>query len=139
MSKQFDPNALLFCSNYREEDGRLVLIGTDPALSDRSKYFRWVDEPGGWERRAAWPAGITNAESAHNAAGVQSGWPGAIPLRGKPGRPAKELAADDRSVHVSTLLRRAELFDIQRRASDAKQSVSEWISTTIRAELGREK
>ena len=135
MGKQFDPNALLYRWSFREDDGLPRLIGTDPALEDRSKFFRWVDEPGGWERRQPWPHGATNVETLDNAAGAASGWPGALPLRSGPGRPRKEIPDDDRPVTVSLSVRRAEVFEIQRHASDARKTVSEWISGVVRAEL----
>lgn len=38
---------------------------------------------------------------------------------------------------LSLSLRRAEVFEIQRCASDARKTVSEWISGVVRAELAR--
>ena len=137
MGKQYDPNALLYQWRFREDDNLPRLIGTDPALSDRSKFFRWINEPGGWERREPWPHGATNVEALDNSAGLASGWPGAFPLRGKPGRPRKEVADDDRPITMSISIRRAEVFEIQRRASDARQTVSEWIASAVRAEIDR--
>lgn len=138
MGKQFDPNALLYRWSYREDDNLPRLIGTDPALADRSKFFRWINEPGGWERREPWPSGATNVETLDNSAGVASGWPGAIPIRAKLGRPRKEVEGDDRPVTLSLSIRRAEVFEIQRLASDARLTVSEWIGSVVRAELARQ-
>ena len=137
MGKQFDPNALLYRWSFREDDNLPRLIGTDPSLADRSKFFRWVNEPGGWERREPWLHGATNVEVLDNVAGTASGWPGALPLRAKPGRPRKEVADDDRPVTMGLSIRRAEVFEIQRHASDARQTVSEWIGGVVRAELAR--
>ena len=137
MGKQYDPNALLYRWSFREDDNLPRLIGTDPALSDRSKFFRWINEPGGWARREPWPHGATNVEALDNSAGLASGWPGAVPLRGKPGRPRKEIADDDRPITMSLSIRRAEVFEIQRLASDARQTVSEWIAGVVRAEIDR--
>lgn len=137
MGKQFDPNALLYRWTFREDDNLPRLIGTDPELANRSKFFRWVNEPGGWERREPWPHGATNVEPLDNAAGTASGWPGAVPLRRNPGRPIKEVADDDRPVTVSLSVRRAEVFQIQRHASDARKTVSEWVGGVVRAELER--
>lgn len=139
MGKQFDPNALLYRWSFREDDNLPRLIGTDPSLADRSKFFRWINEPGGWERREAWPHGATNVEVLDNAAGLTSGWPGAVPLRAKLGRPRKEVADEDRLVAMSLSIRRADVFEIQRLASDARQTVSEWISGVVRAEIDRSK
>jgi hypothetical protein len=135
--KQYDPNALLYRWIFREEDNLPRLIGTDPALADRSKFFRWINEPGGWERRDPWPHGATNVEALDNSVGLASGWPGAVPLRGKPGRPVKEVADDDRPITVSCSIRRAEVFEIQRLASDTRRTVSEWIAGVVRAEIDR--
>ena len=137
MERKFDPNALLYRWIFREDDNLPRLIGTDPALADRSKFFRWINEPGGWDRREPWPQGTANTEALDNVAGSASGWPGAIPLRGKPGRPRKEVQDDDRPVTLSLSIRRAEVFDIQRYASDARKTVSEWIGGVVRAELAR--
>lgn len=137
MGKKYDPNALLYRWIYRDDDDRPRLIGTDPEIADRSKFFRWVNEPGGWERREQWPQGATNVESLDNSAGIASGWPGALPLRAVPGRPRKEVAEDDRPVTMSLSVRRAEVFEIQRYASDARKTVSEWIGSVVRAELDR--
>jgi hypothetical protein len=135
MGKQFDPNAILYRWSFREDDNLPRLIGTDPALADRSKFFRWINEPSGWERREPWPHGATNVEALDNVAGTASGWPGALPLRAQPGRPRKEVADDDRPVTMSFSIRRAEVYAIQRHASDARQTVSEWISGAVRAVL----
>ena len=137
MGKKYDPNALLYRWAFREDDNLPRLIGTDPELADRSKFFRWVNEPGGWNQREPWPHGATNVEALDNAAGITSGWPGAFPLRGVPGRPRKEVAEEDRPVTMSISLRRAEVFEIQRHASDARKTVSEWIGSVVRAELER--
>lgn len=138
MAKQYDPNALLYCWAYREEDGQLRLIGTDPALADRARFFRWIAQPGGWDQREPWPAGIANAELVDNATGAASGWPGAVPLRAKPGRPRKEYEdEDERPASINTTMKRAELFEIQRRASEEHKSVSEWAAGVLRAELAR--
>ena len=137
MVKKFDPQALLYRWNFREDDGLPRLIGTDPALADRSKFFRWINEPGGWERREPWPHGATNVEALENTAGTVSGWPGAVPLRGSPGRPRKELADDDRPVTMSLSLRRVEVFEIQQLASGDRKTVSEWLAAVVRAELDR--
>jgi len=138
VGKNYDPNALLYRWIYREEDNLQRLVGTDPALADRSKFFRWINEPDGWERREPWPAGTTNVETLDNAAGVLSAWPGAVPLPAKRGRPPKEeVAEDDRVVTLSLSVRRAELYEIQRHASDARKTVTEWLGATVRAELGR--
>jgi hypothetical protein len=139
VAKNYDPNALLYQWNFREDDNLPRLIGTDPALADRSKFFRWVNEPNGWERRESWPAGATNITSLDNAAGIASGWPGSVPLRGPVGRPRKELPEDDRPVTISMSIRRAEVFEIQRLASDARKTVSEWIASVVRTELDRQK
>lgn len=137
MGKLYDPNALLYRWLYREEDNLQRLIGTDPALGDRSKFFRWINEPDGWEQREPWPAGATNVETLDNAAGAKSGWPGAAPVPAKRGRPPNDVAEDDRLVTVSLSVRRAEVYEIQRHASDARKTVSEWIGAAVRAELGR--
>ena len=137
MPNKFDPNALLYRWLYREEDNLQRLIGTDPALADRSKFFRWVNVENGWEQREPWPAGPTNVEALDNVAGAKSGWPGAIPLRAKPGRPLKDVAEDDRLVTLSLSVRRAEVFEIQRLASAARKTVSEWIGAAVRAEIAR--
>ena len=137
MGKQFDPNALLYRWNFREDDNLPRLIGTDPELADRSKFFRWISEPGGWERREPWPHGATNVEALDNEAGTTSGWPGALPSRAKLGRPRKEVSEEDRPVTLSFSIRRAEVFEIQRYASDARQTVSEWMGSVVRAELER--
>lgn len=137
MGKQYDPNALLYRWSFREDDNLPRLIGTDPSLADRSKFFRWINEPGGWERREPWPHGATNVEALDNSAGLASGWTGAVPLRGKPGRPVKEVADDDRPLTMSFSIRRAEVFKIQRLASDARQTVSEWIAGAVLAEVDR--
>lgn len=135
MAKQFDPNALLYRWHFREDDNLPRLIGTDPALADRSKFFRWVNEPGGWEKREPWPHGATNVEAVDNVAGTASGWPGALPLRAKLGRPRKEVAEEDRLVAVSVSIRRPDLYEIQRYAGEARQTVSEWIGGMVRIEL----
>jgi hypothetical protein len=135
--KQYDPNALLYRWLYREDDGLPQLIGTDPELADRSKFFRWVDEPNGWEKRIPWSQGAVNVEPLANSAGFASGWPGALPIRAKPGRPRKEVADDDRPVTVSLSVRRSEIFEIQNLASSARKTVSEWLGGVVRAELER--
>lgn len=138
-SKQYDPNALLYRWLFREDDQLPRLIGTDPALADRSKFFRWVNEPTGWERREPWPQGATNIEVLDNSAGLASGWPGAIPIPATMGRPRKEVSDEDRLISMNFSIRRGDVFDVQRLASDARQTVSEWISGVIRAELDRSK
>lgn len=137
VGKQFDPNAVLFRWSFREDDALPRLIGTDPALADRSRFFRWVDEPGGWERREPWPQGAVHVEVVPNGVGSVSLWPGAVPLpRAKPGRPRKEYTTeDDRPTTVSLSLRRAELFEIQRRASVERMTVSEWLTSVVRTAL----
>lgn len=137
MGKQYDPQALLYRWIFREDDNLPRLIGTDPALSDRSKFFRWINEPGGWERREPWPTGATNVEALDNSAGIASGWPGATPLRSKLGRPRKEVPDDDRLVAMSLSVRRADVFEIQRLASEARQTVSEWVAGVVRSEIER--
>ena len=139
MGKQYDPNAILFRWTFREEDNLPRLIGTDPALADRAKFFRWIDEPAGWDRREPWLHGAVNVEVADNAAGSASNWPGAVPVRGKPGRPRKDFAEDDenRPVSLSLSVRRSEIFEIQRHASAARKTVSEWLASVVRAELAR--
>lgn len=140
MGKQYDPNALLYRWSFREDDNLPRLIGTDPELADRSKFFRWINEPNGWERREPWPHGATNVEALDNSAGTASNWPGAVPLRAKPGRPRKEVEDEgDRPVTVSLSIRRTELYAVQRYASDARKTVSEWIAGVVRAELERPK
>jgi hypothetical protein len=137
MGKMYDPQALLYRWSFREDDNLPRLIGTDPALADRSKFFRWINEPGGWERREPWPHGATNVEVLDNSAGIASGWPGAQPLRAARGRPRKDVPEDDRPVTVSFSVRRAAMYEIQRQASDHRQTVSEWIGGVVRAELER--
>lgn len=133
MVNQFPPDALLYRWNFQEDDARPRLIGTDPTIG-RDQFFRWVNEPGGWDRREPWPQGAANAEKIGNAAAAVSGWPGASAGRGR-GRPKKELAEDDRPISVSASVRRAELFEIQQLASASKKSVSEWIASAIRSQL----
>lgn len=135
MEKRYDPNALLYRWIYREEDNLPRMIGTDPALADRSKFFRWVNEPGGWEHREPWSAGTANTEVLDNSAGIASGWPGAQVLRPKLGRPRKEVEEADRPVTLSFSIRRADVFEIQRRASDARRTVSEWLGDVVRGRL----
>lgn len=142
MGKIFDPNAILYRWLFREEDGHVRLIGTDPALADRTRFFRWPSMPGGWEQREPWTNGIASAELVDNAVGGPSGWPGATPLRGKVGRPPKEpakkdLPDGDKPTGVKAFVKRTELFEIQRLASDAQKSVSEWAATVIREALAR--
>ena len=137
MGKQYDPQAILYRWMYREDDDLPRLIGTDPDLADRSKFFRWIDEPGGWLRKEPWSQGATNVQALDNSAGLASGWPGAIPLAPKRGRPTKDVAEDDKLVPVNVTVRRAEMFDIQRLASDARQTVPEWAASVIRAEIAR--
>lgn len=133
VGKQYDPNAILFRWAFREDDNLPRLIGTDPALADRSKFFRWIDEPGGWERREPWPQGAVNVEVANNGFGTASKWPGAVPLPPRPrGRPPKEYAEkDDRPVTMSFSVRRADLFEIQQRASVERKTVSEWLTSVV--------
>ena len=142
--KQYSPDALLYRWLYREDDNLPRLIGTDPDLADRTKFFRWINEPGGWERKEPWSQGATNVETVDNSAGLTSGWPGAIPQSGAkseakrgPGRPRKEVADEDRIVAMSVSIRRGDLFEIQRLASDARQTVSEWVSSVVRVEIER--
>jgi hypothetical protein len=137
VAKQYPPNAILYRWLYREDDNLVRLIGTDPALDDRARFFRWVNEPGGWERREPWPNGSANTESVDNAIGAASGWPGAVSLRGKAGRPPKDLAEGDKPASVKASVRRVELYEIQRLASTAQQSVSEWVTSAIRDKLAR--
>jgi hypothetical protein len=137
VGKQYDPQALLYRWIFREDDNLPRLIGTDPDLADRSKFFRWINEPGGWDRREPWPQGATNVEALDNSAGITSGWPGAIPVKAKRGRPVKEVADDDRLVAMSLSVRRADVFEIQRLASEARQTVSEWVAGVVRAEIER--
>jgi hypothetical protein len=139
VAKQYDQNAVLCRWLYRGEDGLVRLVGTDPELADRTHFFRWVNEPGGWSRREPWPDGLVNTEVIDNAAGAASGWPGATPLRGKAGRPRKELEDSDKPASVKASVRRTELFEIQRLASNAQKSVSEWVTIAIRDKLAREK
>ena len=124
---------LLYRWIFREDDGLVRFIGTDPALGDDLQLFRWVNEPGGWDRREPWSQGIANAEKIDSVMAAVSGWPGA--KRG-PGRPKKEVPEDDRPISVSASVRRAELFEMQRLASEQRKSVSEWIASAIRAQLG---
>ena len=138
--KEYDPEAILYRWLYREDDNLVRLIGTDPELADRTTFFRWINEPGGWERREPWPQGATNVETVDNKVGLTSGWPGAIPQIGVkrgPGRPRKEVADEDRIVAMSVSIRRGDLFEIQRLASDARQTVSEWVSSVVRVEIER--
>lgn len=135
MAKVYDPNAILYRWLFKEEDGLVRLIGTDPALVDRDRLFRWIDQPGGWDDREPWPQNATNADLIDNALGVASGWPGSVPVRKPPGRPRKDLGPEDRSINVSASVRRAELFEIQRAASAAQQSVAEWVADAIRSQL----
>jgi len=137
--KQYDPNAILYRWLFREDDQLPRLIGTDPELADRSRFFRWIDEPGGWEKREPWPQGATNIQSLDNAAGTTSGWPGAIPIPAKMGRPRNEATDEDKVVSMSFSIRRGDLIDLQRVASDARQTTTEWISGVIRAEIERSK
>ena len=137
VGKQYDPQALLYRWSFREDDNLPRLIGTDPSLGDRSKFFRWINEPGGWAKREPWPHGPTNVEAVDNSAGLTSGWPGAVPMRPKLGRPIKDVPEDDKLVATSISIRRAELFKIQRLASDARQTVSEWVASVVRAEIDR--
>jgi len=134
----YDPNALLFRWNYREDDGLVRLIGTDPELKTKARWFRWPDVPGGWEQREEWAQGTANATPADNRVGLVSGWPGAVPVSRAPGRPKKDVADDDRPVSVSTSLRRAELFEIMKLASSSRQSVSEWVAAVLRDRLDKE-
>jgi hypothetical protein len=137
MAKLYDQNAILYRWLYKAEDGVALFIGTDPALADRAKFFRWRDESGGWDRREPWSQGASDVQPIDNAAGTSSGWPGSVPLPGRgPGRPRKEVADDDRLAAVTASIRRSELFEIQRRAAEARKSVSEWIACAIRAQLG---
>jgi hypothetical protein len=133
---EYSPHALLFRWNYREDDGAVRLVGTDPELKDAARFFRWIDEPGGWDRREPWVQATANATQVEHKVGFASGWPGAQPISRPLGRPRKDVAEDDRPVSVSTSLRRAELFEIQRLAADARQSVSEWVASALRARLG---
>lgn len=133
---EYNPNAVLYRWNYREDDALVRLIGTDPALNDKARFFRWLDEPGGWERREEWSQGASNVTAVDHRVGAASGWPGAHPLTRAVGRPKKEIADDDKPVSVATSLRRAELFEIMQRAARARQSVSEWVAAAVRAQLG---
>lgn len=133
---EFDPYAVLYRWNYREEDGLVRFVGTDPELKDKARFFRWIDEPDGWNRREGWSQGAANVTAVDLRSGSRSCWPGATPVVRPPGRPKKELAEDDRPVSVSTSLRRIELFEIMRRAAAAHQSVSEWVAAIVRVELG---
>jgi hypothetical protein len=138
MAKQleYDPNAILYRWIYKEDDGNVRLIGTDPALKDTTKFFRWIDEPHGWEQREPWSQGTVNATAIQHKIGARSGWTGAIPLPSRPvGRPRKEVAEEDRPVSVSTSMRRAELFEIMRRAGEEKMTVSEWVAGVLRDRL----
>jgi hypothetical protein len=137
MPKLYDPNALLYRWLYKAEDNVVLFIGTDPALADRAKFFRWRDEAGGWDRREPWQQGAHDVQPLDNSAGASSGWPGSAPLPGRgPGRPRKEVAANDRLAAVTASVRRSELFEIQRRAANEQKSVSEWVACAIRAQLG---
>ena len=139
MTKKYDPNALLYLWTLKEEDGIMRLIGTDPALADRSTFFRWKNVPGGWDHREPWPHGPLNADPCANAKGEHSGWPGASPLPARPvGRPRKEVSADERPTNLSTSVRRSELFVIQKLASEDRKSVSEWVASVIRDRLQKE-
>ncbi len=136
MGAQFDSNALLYRWNYREADGSSRFIGTDPAIGlGDGRWFRWINEPGGWDRREPWPQGTANAEKVANAVALISGWPGAVPMSRGRGRPKKELADDDRPTSVSASVRRSELYEMQLLASAARKSVSEWIAGVIREQL----
>jgi hypothetical protein len=136
-AKNYDPNAILYRWMFREDDGLPRLIGTDPSWADRSKFFRWIDEPGGWERREPWPQGATNIQALDNSAGLASGWPGAIPIPAKMGRPRNEASDEDKVVSTSFSIRRGDLLDVQRLASDARKTTSEWISEVVRKEIER--
>jgi len=136
-AKNYDPNAILYRWLFREDDQLPRLIGTDPALADRSKFFRWIDEPNGWERREPWPQGATNIQSLDNSAGLTSGWPGAVPIPAKLGRPRNEATDDDKLVSMSFKIRREDVFDVQRLASEARQTTSEWISGVIKTAIDR--
>lgn len=136
-SKTYDPNALLYLWDFREDDNLPRLIGTDPDLADRSTFFRWINEPAGWERREPWSHGATSVKPLDNAAGLTSGWPGALPIPAKMGRPRNEVADDDKLISMSFSIRRADVFDVQRLASEARQTVSEWLSSVVRAEIER--
>jgi hypothetical protein len=135
--KQYPKSALLYRWLYREDDGLVRLIGTDPALDNRALFFRWINQPGGWDDREPWASGSANTESVDNAIGTASGWPGAVPLRARPGRPPKDLADGDKTAPVQGSVRRTELYEIQRLASTAQQSVSEWVTGAIREKLAR--
>jgi hypothetical protein len=132
---EYEPNAILYRWNFKEDDGKIRLIGTDPAIADLTKLFRWIDEPHGWEGREPWLGGTVTATRVEHKLGAHSGWTGAIPVSRSPGRPKREIADDDRPVSVSTAVRRAELFEIMRRAADAKQTVAQWVAAVLREKL----
>lgn len=138
---EYAPDAILYRWHYKEDDGQIRLIGTDPALGDSSKLFRWIDAPEGWNDREPWSGGTTKATWIDPKLGSHSGWPGAIPVSRAVGRPKKEIADnkeianDERPERLSTTVWRAELIEIMRRAADAKQTVPEWIAAVLRKEL----
>jgi hypothetical protein len=134
---EYNVDAVLYRWNYREDDGLVRLIGTDPDLKDKARFFRWIDEPLGWTRREIWAQGASNVTAVDQRVGTGSGWPGALPVTRPLGRPKKELAKDDQPVTVTTSLRRGELFEIMRRAADARLSVSEWVADVVRGQLDR--
>lgn len=139
MAKTYDPNAILYRWRFKEEDGLIRLIGTDPAVADRSRLFRWIDQPGGWDDREPWSQGTMNAELIDNALGFTSGWPGAKPITKPVGRPRNKIEGPpDKPINVSASIKRVELFEIQRLASAAEQSVAEWVASAIRAQLRQE-
>lgn len=130
------PPGDLYQWNFKEDDGRVRLIGTDPALGD-AVVFRWIDEPQGWERREPWPARLENATLLERKRGAASGWPGSIPLLRRPvGRPRKEeIVETERRGRVTAILRRDEVFEIMRRASAVKRTIGEWAADVLRARL----
>lgn len=134
---RYNENVVLYRHKYKDEDtGLIVLVGHDPAESDASKLFRWLDAAGEWAHRSVWSEGVADLLPLPHPAGLRSGWPGAIPLPPRPaGRPRKNVSVDDQAVKISASLRRAELFEIMQLAAAAHQSVAEWAAETLRERL----
>ena len=135
-AREYAPSARLF--SEKDIEGKLWLIGTDPVLNDAAVFFRWPNEPHGWERRVPHAGGTAGANALEPQAGTYSCWPGATPVVRPVGRPPKDVAPEDKSISVSTSLRRAELLEIMQRASRIGMTVSEWVAVTIRGRLAAE-
>ena len=119
----------LYLYNFKDENGKQVLIGQDP-VEIADQLYQWPDQPGGWERRQPWTTARPIEEVAKAvvpAAGKGSGWPGA---RRPVGRPRNKES--EPTVLMAIVVSEVVYARILARAAAADQLLGEWVVAALR-------